>query len=159
MKKLNLQIELCIFAAFLLGFLLYIGGCKGSLQDMLNDYNSYYNPTKDERIPPKPGDSDFLASEMLFPSYYICEDGSVNLAAPESSSYKWVLKDKQGNELTNSLKFYNDCGPDKREFKFYLPLSYPEIGVGTYKITLEVTDAGGNLYADSTTLVIYENIN
>lgn len=158
MKKLNLQIELCIFAAFLLGFLLYMGGCKGSLQDMLTEYNSYYNPTKDERIPPKPGDPDFLESEMLFPSYYICQNGSVNLAAPESSSYHWVLKDKFNNDLTASLKFYENCGPQERDFRFYLPLAYPELEVGTYKIILEVTDAAGNLYSDSASLVIYENL-
>lgn len=158
MKKLNLQIELCIFAAFLLGFLMYMGGCKGSLQDMLNEYNSYYNPAKDERVPPKPGDADFIASEMLFPSYYICNDGSVNLVAPESSSYKWVLKDKMDNDITQTLKFYKNCGAQERDFRFYLPLAYPTIENGTYRITLEVTDAAGNIYTDSATLVIYENI-
>lgn len=159
MKKLNLQIELGIFAAFLVGFLLYMGGCKGSLQDILNEYNSYYIPTKDERIPPKPGDPDFSESEMLFPTYYICEDGSVNLAAPECNTYKWELRDKQDELLTSRLKFYENSGPEEREFRFYLPLSYPPIEVGTYKITLEIMDEAGTVYSDTAMLVIYENIN
>ena len=158
MKKLNLQIELCIFAVFFVGFLLYMGGCSGSLQSILNEYNSYYTPTKDPRVPLKPGEEGFSASEMLFPSYYVCEDGSVNLAAPESASYKWTLNDKDNNDLTSSLKFYESCGPQQQDFRFYLPLAYPELAVGTYKITLEVTDATGITYSDTALLVIYEKI-
>lgn len=159
MKKLSLQIELCIVSVFFVGFLVYMGGCSGSLQSILNEYNSYYTPTKDPRVPLKPGEEGFNASEMLFPSYYTSEEGSVNLAAPESSSYKWALVDRDNNDLTSSLKFYDSCGPQQREFRFYLPLAYPALEVGTYKIILEVTDSEGNLYSDTALLVIYENLN
>lgn len=135
---------LCV--AFLL-FLQTITGCKNNLQTMLDDFNSKFTPTEDEVIPPYPGDPDFDEKKMLFPTYYICCDGTINLAAPYSSSYNWKLisPDKELVVTKNT-----------REFIYYLPASFYEIKAGTYRIRLEVKDEENNSYIDEATVVIYD---
>ena len=133
----------------------FLCSCKSGINDMLDDYNSHYTPTEDPRIPPKPGDPDFRANDMLSPIYPVDIDGSVNLTAPfDCTSYLWTLTDKQGKDHIDKITFYKNCGNICREFRFYIPDS--DLELGTYKITLTVTDADNNSYTDTAALVIYE---
>lgn len=159
MRKANFTSICELIPVILGGILLCLFSCSHSLQDMVDEYNSNFVPTKDKEEPSKPGDEDFDPDLMLFPTYYICTDGSVNLAAPESVTYKWGLYNSKNEDITATLKCYETCGPSDQEFRFYLPLSYPAVGVGTYKIELEVTDAVGNPYNDTATLIVYEQAN
>ncbi len=157
-RKIKSFVSLFSLFAFFVVIAGVFSGCTNSLSDMLDEYNQYYKPTKDEVVHPKPGDENFLESEMLYSAYYICTNGSVNLAAPESNTYLWRLYDSKGNNVTPSLKFYNLSGASKKDFRFYIPEAYPSLECGSYKVTLVVTDAEGNAYSDSAILVIYDQL-
>lgn len=142
------NIILFILAVCLIGFTFLFTNCKTGVQTMIDDYNSQFTPTEDEVLPPCPGDDNFHENKMLAPIYYICCDGTINLAAPyKCSSYEWKLfsPDKQ---LIEDIK--------KREFIYYLPTSHFDITAGTYQIKLEVKDSGGRSYNDTATIVIYD---
>ena len=78
--------------------LLLVIGCSNSVQTMLDDYNSNFTVTHavDDGSQPSPGDANFVASDMLFPIYYVSSVDTLNLAAPYNCrSYSWVLTDPE----------------------------------------------------------------
>lgn len=144
-------------------FCILFPACKSGMDDMLDDYNSHYTPTKDPRIPPKPGDPDFDEKKMLFANYYVNNEGSVNLCGPnDCASYYWRIFNSTSdleqniNDLATKINYYTNSGNKKQEFRFYIPNSSSILEVGTYKIKLVVTDSEGTVYTDIANLIIYE---
>ena len=156
-KKMNCYKIIVIFLFFSLFFCIYfLSACSNSTQTMLDEYNSHFVYTTTEVPEPVPGDSDFNAEDMLDPYYYVRTDATLNLSAPKSSSYYWSLSLK-GEDKTTCIRYLNsDFSNQTRRFIFYLPDSKPTLDVGTYIVTLLVTDSEGNEYQDSAKLVVFE---
>jgi len=144
----------------LLILLLLLVGCKYNIDSMLGDYNSQFqieNPTSESS--PSPGDTDFDESLMLFDTYCIGSNETVNLAAPyRCDSYSWVVTDPiEGEDYEVPVKYFDgstEC--HQRLFVAYIPDSGLKAG-RTYKLTLTVTDKEGNAYKDICELVIYQH--
>ncbi|MBQ7752225.1 MAG: hypothetical protein IJR80_01030 [Treponema sp.] len=151
--------------------LLLVIGCENSVQTMLDDYNSNFTVTHavEDGSKPSPGDSDFVASEMLYPIYYVSSDDTLNLAAPYNCrSYRWVLTDPTENydpaigPTEIDLVMFNGTDKVSRTFVAYMPDSITagilEIGK-TYKLTLTVTEKNeeAKSYTDIAAVVVYKN--
>lgn len=151
--------------------LLLVIGCSNSVQTMLDDYNSNFTITHavDDGTQPSPGDPDFVASDMLFPIYYVSSVDTLNLAAPYNCrSYTWVLTDPEEaydpavGPTEIDLVMFNDTDRVSRTFVAYIPESLDkgvlEIGK-TYKLTLTVTEKNeeAKSYTDIAAVVIYKN--
>lgn len=145
------------FFLFSLGFFFSITSfsCKNSMQTMIDDYNSHFTPAEAEPNTSCPGDEGFLASNMLFSQYIVCQDGTVNLSAPISNSYLWEITNKEGIPIKN-ISFYQGAGYRYKDFRFHLPKN--KITAGSYTIRLTVTDQDENIYQDSCLLIVYEKI-
>lgn len=148
-------IDFLLTILLLFGVSVSITSCNNSMQTMLDDYNKHFLPAETDIDPILPGEEGFIESNMLFSQYTVCEDGSVNLSAPESSSYKWVITNKNKEPITN-ISFYNKSGYRNKDFRFYLPKN--NIKVGSYTISLTVTDSEKNEYSDSCLLIVYEKL-
>lgn len=151
--------------------LLLVIGCSNSVQTMLDDYNSNFTVTHavDNGTQPSPGDANFVASDMLFPIYYVSSVDTLNLAAPYNCrSYSWVLTDPEEaydpdvGPTEIDLVMFNNTDRVSRTFVTYIQESLEkgilEIGK-TYKLTLTVTEKNeeAKSYTDIAAVVIYKN--
>lgn len=158
------MLKLRLIALTLLAFLVI--GCSNSVQTMLEDYNSNFTVTHEYTggwDSPSPGDEDFVASQMLYPTYYVSDDEALNLFAPtKCNSYSWVmtdpdeLYDKAVGPTKLMVVTYNGTSTVSREFVIYIPDNI-EGGIlqtgKTYKLTLTVN----GIYSDSAEIVIYKH--
>jgi len=137
---------LCLFYTTLM-----FTGCKTDFNQMIDNYNGHFAPTEDEVVPPCPGDSNFDQSQMLFPTYQVCTDGTINLAGPyKCKSYKWEFLDKEKNTLLQDTT---------RTFVHYLPLTFQnELSEGSYLIKLTVIGEDEQAYSDEALVIVYNRI-
>ena len=174
MKKGTVVLTSALVSLFVSGVLL--AACKNDVYTMLEDYNSHFEPATNMGIIVNPGDADFREENMLDPTYFVSEDGSINIAAPYNcQSYEWkfykVIYHQQGSQssitsslqdITAGLDFYPDCGKDKREFRAFVPRSRisatEQLIPGTYILHLLVVGNDGNKYKDWCSIVIYEQV-
>lgn len=147
--------KLCLF---LFTCLLLLAGCTNNIQTMLDDYNENFAIVNTAALP-LPGDENFDESQMLMTEYYVALDDTLTLSAPfNCSSYDWVVTDPQDNNNVVDIVMYGEYNGFQREFVTYIPESGLKVG-RTYRLTLTVTDADGNLYKDTCGLVIYKHYN
>lgn len=158
------------FFALFSFFLIPFSSCSNSIDDLVESYNSKYQQGMggyDSASGIAPGEEGFAAEKMLASKYFIRSDGTLNLyAPPRCESYKWSLSKIEtetkigvfGNpvdvkvEKEVSLSLSN-ASTSSRGFVLYVPTSSVEIG--TYKLSLTVTDKEGTEYTDSCVLVVY----
>lgn len=158
------------FAFFSVLFTLFFS-CSNSIDDLVENYNSKYQQGTsgyDSANGLAPGEEGFVAEEMLASKYFIRSDGTLNLyAPPRCESYKWslskieietaigVLGDPVDIKLEKEVSFNlsNGSTSSSRGFVLYVPTSSVEIG--TYKLSLTVTDKEGTEYTDSCVLIVY----
>lgn len=158
MKKLNLLLVVFLLVAFAV-----FDSCSNNIGTILDDYNSKFTIVELDVSSPSPGDDDFVESEMLFNEYYVSSEDTLNLAAPYNcNSYRWVLidpeqvYDEQVGPTEIDVVMFGDKDRVSREFVTYIPDSGLKIGK-TYKLTLYVTDKGGNEYKDACGIIIYRH--
>lgn len=151
MKRSFGTLQSFLFILLLISTTTMFGSCSNNLQKMMDDYNQNFEPAEDEVLPPCPGDDDFDQTKMLFPTYQVCTDGTINLAGPyKCSKYSWVLQDKNGKELIKD---------SNRSFIHYLPKEFNNtITAGSYRITLTVIGDDGNTYSDSALMILYDRL-
>ena len=164
----------CVFS--LVFTLVLLTSCKNDVNTMLNDYNGHYEPATNMELIKNPGDKGFREENMLEPTYFASNEGSINVAAPyKCKSYTWnfykIIYKKKGSEsvikstledITAGLNFYEESGPNKREFRAYVPLSRisetEKLVPGTYILHLTVIGDDGKQYQDWCSIVIYEQV-
>lgn len=148
-----------------------LAGCSGSMETMLEDYNSKYTQGAAGTISYNgtgPGEDGFDESAMLAEKYDVRSDGTLNLyAPPRCASYNWSMEQIKeettksiygGYTITTSynkvsFSLSNGTTTSTQGFILYVPSS--SLDVGTYRLTLKVTDEEGNEYTDKCILVIY----
>lgn len=148
--------------------------CSNDIDAMIDDYNSNFNKQSNSTVNDvgfsslSPGDDGFDEAAMLEEKYDVRSDGTLNLyAPPKCASYKWSMTEIKkttttglyGTTITSatessvSFTLSNGSSSTSRAFILYVPTS--GLSVGTYRISLSVTDEEGTEYKDSCILVIY----
>lgn len=168
MKKNLLYPILCLII-----FSGLFSSCLNSIDDLYDQYNENFarntlleqllsqqsEEVEDDNEHKTPDDPDFNQNDMLFDEYFVCNDGTLNLAAPPNCyNYSWTLQDPSANwKEVSILKYWEGSGPDQREFVIYIPDTGLENK--TYQLTLEVYDRKGNVYRDVCGIIIYDHYN
>lgn len=152
-------IKLKICPLILLVVLILAGGCKNSVNSMIDDYNSKYTINYLDPDGPQPGEGRFYEQDMLLDRYFICENETLNLCAPKQcNSYQWELTDpNRRTEDKNFAHLTKNSSYTSQRFVLYVPDS--GISTGYYNLRLYVTDKEGHRFTDSCILVIYKNTN
>lgn len=176
MKRFGVSMLFFMSSLVLLLLLGFFPSCKNDVNTMLNDYNGHYEPATNMELIKNPGDAGFRQEDMLEPTYYASDEGSINVAAPyKCTSYTWnfykVIEQKRGSEsvikstledITANLDFYEESGTNKREFRVYVPLSRSsdeeKLIPGTYILHLTVIGNDGKEYKDWCAVVIYKHV-
>ncbi|MBR4373321.1 MAG: hypothetical protein IKO57_10100 [Treponema sp.] len=152
-------------------FLLIAASCGNSVQDMVDQYNegfttAYTTVSKSEEEEVlEPGDEGFVPSKMLLEEYFVWEDSTLTLSAPNGcASILWKLTDPDDNDsVVEFYPFGYEDGVSKynawREklFQIYIPDSGLESNK-VYEVTLTVTDKRGSEYKDVAAIVIYRHL-
>ena len=134
-------------------------GCSNSFGTMLDDYNSHFTINdKGGNGQPSPGDADFVANMMLYSTYCVSSEDTLNLSAPYNCNrYSWVVtKFDDETETPVEINYFNGTSGTTRDFATYIPESGLEVGK-TYKLTLTIEDMEGSIYSDICELVIYQH--
>lgn len=138
--------------------LLISSSCSNTLQDMLDQYNGNFMTYEIKTVrkkAPSPGDFDFRAEDMLVDEYFVYEDGTLNLAAPDNCiTYKWVMTDPVHDD-TVLLPLNLERSYVERTYTMYIPDS--GLQPGTYKLTLTVMSNKGGVYTDSCGVIVYQH--
>ncbi len=174
MKRFTMSLRLMTFS-FCAAFI-FCTACKDNVNTMLDDYNAHYEPATNLELIKNPGDAGFREEDMLEPTYFASNEGSINVAAPyKCKSYSWnfykIVYQKRGSEsvikstledITAGLNFYEDSGTNMREFRVYVPLSHisadEKLVPGTYILHLSVIGNNDIEYKDWCSIVIYEQV-
>ena len=141
--------------------------CNNSIDSMLDDYNSGFNPgyvtlgseKEEEEVILEPGDQGFNQKDLLSSEYTVFDVGTLNLAAPSScKSFAWVVTDPDAEDVTAPLEvtFYDGKKATVRktqDYIVYMKKSGLEVG-HTYYLTLTVTGKDGRVYSDLAQLFI-----
>lgn len=148
-------------------FSFLLASCSDSIDSIISDYNSDFDTevtVKKSTSALSPGDDGFCADDMLKETYFVSSTATLNLYAPKNcASYKWkLLQIEQVTELNLtysveravSYSLSNGSTEASRAFILYIPTSGLEIG--TYKLTLTVTDKEGDEYRDNCRIVVYQ---
>lgn len=155
-------------ALMLLASIFILAGCSQSMDEMLSNYNSNYSQNSSSSYTGiGPGEEGFEENAMLAEKYDVRSDGTLNLyAPPRCASYDWSIEEIKktsvqsvyGPAITTSynkvsFSLSNGTSSSTQGFILYVPTS--NLDVGTYRITLKVTDEEENEYTDKCILVIY----
>lgn len=158
MKKLltSLLLTLLIF--------LLTTACKQSMNTLLDDYNSNFKVYEEVIEAPCPGDPDFLPAEMLQDEYFVWDDSTLNLCAPNNcGKYSWIISDPDNDYKKVPVHHYMQSDEsffeewEKQTFYINIPDSGLEAGK-VYKLTLTVSSEGGDEYTDNAVIVIYKHL-
>ena len=176
MKRHSVSLHVFAFSIVTVFLLVLFSSCKDNVNTMLDDYNGHYEPATNMELIKNPGDKGFKEEDMLEPTYFASNEGSINVAAPyKCKSYSWnfykIVYSKKGSEsvitstlvdITAGLNFYEESGTNKREFRVYVPLSRisdeEKLLPGTYILHLTVIGDDGKEYKDWCSIVIYEQV-
>ena len=153
--------------------LFIFSSCVNNMSTMITDYNGNFQvmPADPEDDVIGPGDEGFSANMMLYDEYFLYEDGTLIISAPpHCSDIEWVFTDPDNKycEVTVCLRAGMDTNGNIAHFTGtkwsgqQLILFVPESNLEspkTYKLTLTVTDEGGNTYTDTCGIVIYQRYN
>lgn len=93
--------------------LLFLISCSTDVNTMINDYNTHYtkDTSKEDEVQksPQPGDADFTEDQLLQDEYFVWEDATLNLAAPETSAeVYWRIYDPDDPTETPLFSIYMD---------------------------------------------------
>lgn len=148
--------------------LVLLGSCSNSVEDMISGYNSGFKPasttyttetTSDESdVVYEPGDDQFYAEDMLYPSYVISQNSTLNLAGPKNCSrYTWSMYDPD-DETDTELKItlMNGYTTTTRKYVLYVPAS-GLYASKTFKLRLSVLGNDGHLYTDTCGISVYKD--
>ncbi len=145
---------------------LFILSCSDSISSVLTDYNSDFKQEPTITIPQtdlSPDDANFVSSNMLANKYFVPTNGTLNLYAPSTSqTYKWNLLEleetgetvQKTEERQISYNLSNGSTDSSRAFILYIPTSL--LTVGTYKLTLTITNKEGKEFSDSCSIIVYQ---
>jgi len=136
---------------------------------MINDYNTHYteDTSKADEVQkaPQPGDPGFTEDQLLDNEYFVWEDATLNLAAPETCAEAyWYIYDP--DDSTNTPLYFHPYGLSeeatynvwrKKTLTLNMLDSRLEIDK-VYKLTLQVVSKEGKRYSDSAALVIYRHL-
>ena len=143
--------------------------CNNSIDDMLGEYNGQFTPvtltyasteesdtTSDEVY--EPGDDKFYAEDMLYPSYVISQNSTLNLAGPRNcSSYRWTMTDPDDEkEQELSITLMNGYTKTTRKYVLYVPQS-GLYASKTFKLKLTVLGNDGHVYTDTCGISVYKD--
>lgn len=148
-------------------FLILILSCNTSIDDMLTQYNSGFVPvsytyTTDENsaeVPVyEPGDAGFYAEDMLYPTYVISQNSTLNLAGPRNCSrYTWTMTDPDDEkDIELPITLMNGYTKTGRKYVLYVPLS-GLYASKTFKLKLTVLGNDGHLYTDTCGISVYKD--
>lgn len=149
--------------------LLFLISCSTDVNTMINDYNTHYtkDTSKEDEVQksPQPGDADFTEDQLLQDEYFVWEDATLNLAAPETSAEVfWRIYDP--DDPTETPLFFHLYGHplgsdydvwNEKTLAIKIPDSKLEIDK-VYKLTLQIVSKEGKRYSDSAALVIYRHL-
>jgi len=134
---------------------------------MFDDYNSNFTIVYSygqECL--SPTDKGFDQHLMLYEEYFVYDDATLVISAPDNCSfYTWTFTDPDKEYEEVVVNFRDITGPvmiktsgttyDRKVMAVYVPESNLEIGK-TYKLTLTIVDTGGNTFTDSCGVIIYK---
>lgn len=152
-----IKLKLCPLMLFII--LILAGGCKNTVDSMIDSYNSKYTVNYLDPDGPQPGEGRFFEQNMLLDRYFVCENETLNLCAPKQCrTYEWILTDpNRPEEYRNFATLTQNSSYESQRFVLYVPES--GISTGYYNLRLYVTDKEGKRFTDSCVLVIYKNTN
>ncbi len=153
----------------LLLLLIFLISCSTDVNTMINDYNTHYteDTSKADEVQkaPQPGDPDFTEDQLLDNEYFVWEDATLNLAAPESSAeVYWQIYDP--DDTTETPLFFHlfgqAAGNTQDVWKgktLTIKILDSELEIDkVYKLTLQIVSKEGKRYSDSAALVIYRHL-
>lgn len=142
-----------------------LASCEGTVEDLVDDYNSTFKKTSGNTIVIEdlgssvlsPGDPGFDPSLMLRDQYVISSKTLFQIGAPyRCTRYEWTISDKTGTKISyqcyQASEVVTAC--TERTLLIYIP--YSRISCGSYTLKLSITGGDGEEYEDSATLIIYE---
>ena len=150
-------------------FCLCTASCNNSVDDMLDGYNGGFKKgstsystsseqSEKEDAVHQPGDTDFKADEMLYPTYTVSQNSTLNLAAPANcSSYRWKMTDPDDeNEFELKIKLMTGSTITSKKYVLYVPQSGLYAGK-TFKLSLTVHGNDGYDYTDVCGISVYKD--
>ena len=151
--------------SFILIFTIFflITACKQSVSSLIDDYNSNFSEYEEVLEAPCPGDDDFKPGDMLDDEYFVWEDSTLNLCAPNKcTKYSWIITDPEDDSVIpihHYMYASNNYTDEWTLQDFYI--SIPDSGLKTdkvYKLTLTVLSEEGDSYTDTAAIVIYQHL-
>lgn len=155
----------CLIISTLLIFLFF--SCETNINSMIEDYNSNFIPDPEmiKTSGPSPGDKDFTEGSLLEDEYFVWEDATLNISAPQNcAEYSWIISDPNDEDDTpihihhlghNYNETYNVW--NRKDFCINILDSGLEVNK-VYKLTLRITSKEGIKYTDSAAVVVYQHL-
>lgn len=152
---------------------LVLSACNNNVDDMLEDYNGGFEKGytmlskegTDGTGSLGPDDEGFIPSKMLMEEYFVWEDSTLTISAPNGcASIEWVLTDPDDdNSVVEFYPFGYEDGVSKYKSwrEKLLQIYIPDSGLKTnkvYEVTLTVIDKRRNEYKDVAAIVIYKHL-